>query len=300
MSLILIRTALADCMGVLYILAASRILDMRSNRLFFTWEAVCFAFDAYLYVFETEKNMLHTIGSVTAYLLLPAIMSTNPMRTRIPRITLLYSVVMLTELLGTSIYSILNHGVTAPEPLTEDNAFSSITVYLILIFTVGIILEAVVSAFRRLDGARDLSFEMPTAALLLVSALMTTSSYMRLMYPKTGLGPTAFASLIYCWVSLLAIYLIFWTARREAKAQREMAEHAIAARRVKHTRREVEGMAWRAEGMSSLRHDLANQVRDIAKLAEGGETDEASRRLSKLSVQVQVISGKAQTASTQE
>ena len=291
MLLILIRTALTGCMSVLYFLAAVRVLGMRSDKLFFFSEAICFAINTYIYITEPEMIILPMVGLLTAHLFLPIVMSIDPLRVRITRITLLYSVVLSTEMLGNSIYSILNHGVMVPGTINTDNAISVITVYLILIFTVGFLLEAAVSVFRRLDGTSDLSFEMPTAVLFLVSVLMTTSSYIRMMYPKTGLGPTAFASLIYCWITLLAICLIFWTARREAETQRELAEHAIAARRVRHTRREVEGMAWRAEGMSSLRHDLANQVRDIARLAEEGETVEAGRRLSKICEVTRVLSG---------
>lgn len=92
-----------------------------------------------------------------------------------------------------------------------------------------------------------------------------------------------------CWLGLIGCSVILAIVKREAASQREAAETALAARRIKHTRDEVEPLALRAKGMSSLRHARANDIRAAQRLAEAGSVAEANHRLLSLQEQAHIL-----------
>ena len=92
-----------------------------------------------------------------------------------------------------------------------------------------------------------------------------------------------------CWLGLIGCSVILAIVRREAASQREAAETALAARRIKHTLDEVKSLALRAKGMSSLRHALANDIRAVRRLAEAGSVAEANQRLLRLQEQAHIL-----------
>ena len=292
MEYVAIQVLLSACIEIVYLRAVVRTMHLRSNRIYL---AIMFA-DFLIGTTLKELDILHTLNSIigfTAYFVVPVFLSSDKMITRIMQASSLYFVLLITDLFGGAFFTLIGGGTVIPDYLGADNISLVVTTYLVIFSLNVLIFGALIARSEHASKEDQPPLEYPAVILIPASMALYHISLSRSVdITNSGLLPGNLLPLVAsCCISLLTIYLILWTARRESETQRELAEHAIAARRVRHTRREVEGMTWRAEGMSSLRHDLANQVRDIARLAEAGETAEAGRRLSKLSGQARVLSG---------
>ena len=292
MEYVAIQVLLSACIEIVYLRAVVRTMHLRSNRIYL---AIMFA-DFLIGTTLKELDILHTLNSIigfTAYFVVPVFLSSDKMITRIMQASSLYLVLLITDLFGGAFFTLIGGGTVIPDYIGADNISLVVTTYLVIFSLNVLIFGALIARSEHASKEDQPSLEYPAVILIPASMAIYHISLSRSV-DITNSGPlprNLLPLVISNCISLLAIYLILWVARREAETQRELAEHTIAARRVRHTRREVEGMAWRAEGMSSLRHDLANQVRDIARLAEEGDAAEASRRLSKLSGQARVLSG---------
>ena len=70
-------------------------------------------------------------------------------------------------------------------------------------------------------------------------------------------------------------YAMLGVARRNAQAQRVVAERAAMARQLKHLRTQIDAMTRSSVSVRLLRHDLANQVRVVRQLATKGSVEDA-------------------------
>ena len=164
---------------------------------------------------------------------------------------------------------------------------SVVTIYLLLIISSVIIYETTLAVFERIDGSY-LSFVLPSAISFVESVACMPLAYYKVIDMEDGCM-TQTLVLASCWLGLIGCAVILAIVRREAASQREAAETALAARRIKHTRDEVESLALRAKGMSSLRHALANDIRAVRRLAEAGSVAEANQRLLRLQEQAHIL-----------
>ena len=295
MEYVAIQVLLTACIEIVYLRAVIRIMRLRSNRIYLAVMFADFLISIALKILDILPVLNSMLGLIS-FFVVPVLLSVGNLRTRIVQATLLYLLLALTDLLGGVIYASLGSSTVVLDHVGPDNISLVITTYLVITCINILTFGAIIVLAERANDDGQPYLESPATVLLPAGVALYHAYITRAIdigdpdVPLMSILPL----LACCWISLLTIYLVLWAARREAEAQREMAEHTIAARRVRHTRHEVEGMAWRAEGMSSLRHELANQLRDIAKFAEAGEAAEAGRRLAKLSEQAQVISGRSQ------
>lgn len=288
MPYIMIRVALSAWMEIIYIRIVARMLTMHSKAAFYAIECLLFAVDSSLYSLQMPVMLRMSFG-IVSFLVVPIVMSAGRLTTRIARVLLLYFAVMLSELLGGTMYAFLSKGNAVPDVVNAQNLTSVVSVYLILILTETLLFEMSAAICDRIDAADGQPFEAHVALLVLVSLLFFTLSYARLSQIGANTLRATLASVAYCWLSLLVTSLIILSWKHEAESRRKMTERALSLRKVKHTRSEVASMARRACGMLSLRHALANQIRSIRTLAEAGNTDGAAQRIRDLKTQAQVL-----------
>lgn len=288
---IIIHTILTLMMEVIITTALILSLEIRSKALFFAIRITEIAITKPLMML----GMIGTAGRIALVipfdLCLPILMSSGGFRMRVTRTVVLYLGVIFTELVGTSIYGVITGGAESPTAIGPDNFANQVLIYLILLFVAIGINGLIITAFRRFDGL-DTSSSLPTVGLLLSTFLPHMIIYGRFL-SYSGNDPRQYVFVVaYCWLVFIGSCVILAIAGREAASRREAAEAALVARKTKHTLDEVKALAIRAEGMNSLRHALANDVRTVHRLAGMGDIEEADRHLMNLQEKARVLNGR--------
>ena len=284
-----IQIALMVCTNLTSCYTLTRILTFRSKRLFVALYLLQLAFGVVI----RELGVLLGIRSAIVVLLeflLPIVMSIDGWRISFVRTLLVNIIVILNELFASTLYAFITHEQMVPTEVGPDNIWSVVLVYAIIISTVLPLFQILVSICNRIDKTDDMGFQAPIIVLLLTSFFQLGLNYVRLNQARVSLAYSV-TSLAYCWTTALIVFLILAMVLREHRARREIAQHAIVARQVKHERIEIETIAQKAGLLYKLRHSLANEMRAIASLAESGHVSEADTRLSELQMQAHTLTG---------
>ena len=269
----------------------ARVLTMRSNAALYAIYAIDFVVNAVLREVGFSPLIRTVVLVLFVRLGIPVLMSTSSLRERLARTTIVELGQFLAEAIGMTVYAFLSGGDTQPSGIGPDNVGDVVFVYLILIVTTAIVYGTMVAVFARIDGRGDSPTGQPSALMLLGSIVSILLVFYKTLDNEAESSPQTLLLVLYCWLALIGSAVVIAVARREAASQREAAEAALTARRVRHTRGEVEALARRAEGMGSLRHALANDARAVRRLAGAGDVAGADRRLLELQGQARVLIG---------
>ncbi|MBQ6523943.1 MAG: hypothetical protein IJI12_04700 [Atopobiaceae bacterium] len=284
----LIRLLLSIIPEVLYQVAVTRLLNMRSKAAYHTIKTT----EHLVVMTLNDLNMLPAsarFGTLVLFnILLPIVLSQGHLAQRILRALALLLVTFLMELFGSAIYiAVFDQAGQGMQAIGHESIPSMAAVYLILTIISVPLYEMTVAVFNRGTKHNETYFRMPTIMLALCAFLVFIFNYIRFL----GSPRIQTFSLGCAWLMLIGACLIFVVARRDAASQREAADAALAARKAKHTVDQVQAMAWRARGLEALRHSLASDVREVPRLAASGQVDDATRKLSGLAEQAHILNG---------
>ena len=284
----LLRLLMGGILEALYQITITRLLPMRHRAAYHTIKTL----DYLIVMTLKDLGLLPTparVGAVILFdLVLPVLLSYGSAPQRILRALLVELDVFLTELLGAAVYiTVFDHSVKNMSTIGQESIPSMATVYLILTLTAAFLFELTVETCNRSSESDESFFSMPTILLILSAFIVFAVDYARFLEDSR----LQFPNLICAWLALGSVYLVFLIARRDAASQREAADSALAARKARHTVMEVQAMTWRAKGLAALRHALANDVREIPRLAGSGQVDQAARELSGLLEQARILNG---------
>lgn len=285
-----IQIALMVCTDLTSCWTLTRILTFRSKRLFVALYVLQLAIGVAIRELGVPLGIRATAAVLLIYFFLPILMSVDGWRISFVRTLLVNTIIILNELFASTLYTIITQEQMVPTDVGPDTIWSVVLVYAIIIATVLPLFQILVSVCNRIDKTDDMSFQAPIIVLLLTSFLQVGINYVRLNQERSSLAYSV-TSLAYCWTTALIAFVILAVALREYRAHKELAQHAITARQVKHERVEIEAVALKAELLYKLRHSLANQMRVIANLAEAGHVDEADMRLAELQKQARTLTG---------
>lgn len=162
MQYMLIRIILSGILQAIYAITMTRALTMRSNTAYYAIVAIFFAADTIMRSVGVASLFRTIIVGPFIWFGLPILLSTDGLRKRIARTTVIVLDTFLTEILASSIYTFIGNGDAVPSEIGPDNVSSVVTIYLLLIIASIIIYEATLAVFERIDGSY-LSFVLPSA-----------------------------------------------------------------------------------------------------------------------------------------
>ena len=284
----LVRLLMGGVVEAFYQITITRILTIRHKAAYHAIKSI----DYIAAMALSDLGMLPTsariVMSVVFSLALPIMMSSGDPRRRILRVLLIEAELFLIESMGTVIYiAFFSKSPDGIQYIGQESIESMLTVYIILSVMAAALFELTVFACNRLDKVDYQGFSMPIIWLIFGAVVLTIITYMRLL----GDARLRLQSHACALLSFVGVFLVFLIAKRDAASQREAADSALAARKARHTVMEVQAMSWRAKGLAALRHTLANDAREIPRLAGSGQADEAACELSNLVEQAHILNG---------
>lgn len=283
-------------LDLLVIRALSRILDMRSTRIYVISSMVCVAFSIVLAEIHAPDAVRILYGMATFGWGLPIGMSRGLLRNRIARTTLVNGGTMACEFVGTTVYQLMT-GQPIPEFgefSTEASAAQILVIYTVIFLFSAFLFEVMIAAFNYSDGNRDTAFQMPLLIALLWSCLLITILEYWLRAVATYSLATSTATFLCSAFAILLGLLSIMLARNDARTRRKITNSIVSVRQIKHVRSEVEASARRSSDMRKLRHDIANQIDVVMELANSGKTEEADKYLETLQKLAHKVSGRSE------
>ena len=290
MEYLALQIVMTACLQAIYVRAVMLALRLRSNAIYMVAAITDFAIATTLKALNIHP-LFNALLGMAFYITAPIILSIGDLKSRIARSCSLYLILNLTDMLGTVVYALMGDITIVFDHIGADNAYAVTATYIVIMLTSGIAFESLLARFERADGDFYTFLSPSVFVIILASFLFFNAYYAKLIdLSHSSLHSESLLILfMFCFVTLVIVYLILWSVRREAEAIREATEHTFVLRKTKHTRSEVEPIARRAEGMRLLRHDLASQYRAIHRLAEEGNRDEATSLLSGLRAKTRVL-----------
>jgi len=274
--------------------ATYKVLRMRSTRLFVILYLVLFCLgfiNRYLPFSEVIRGALSMVTSIAMLLVLPLALSTGSIRSRLIRICLICLGAGVTEYVGGATYGFISEGSFFPSEINRETIGSVITVFSLLIVLSISVNEAIITFCAKFERERDTSIEPPAIVLPLFTFLFLDLLYVRCNVTESRETIVPMLNLA-CSIATLTICAgLIAVARQEAEAARKSTDNAAMARQERHVRGEVEASVRRTVGMSRLRHDLANQVEVVERLAAQGRYADADHYLELLQLQARTLTG---------
>ena len=265
------------------------VIAMRSDLLYYVLHMLCYA-ASWTMRWSGTSDFVRSVTIITlTMVVLPLALSQGRMRARVLRMLLIDMCIVITEPLGSFMYSALTGGSAYPMAVTSDTFGAVSITYAVLILASAVETQLVIVLCRRFDQDQDADLEAPVLALMLGSIGLVTVQLYRFYVPvlSSGYYDTRLISVmvVYCICEFVLSLALVPIARNDAQLKRQIAERAATVRQDKRVRDEVRAATRRSLGMRRLRHDLANQMGVVGELVAQGRADDADRYLAALQTQ---------------
>ena len=277
-----------------FIATMCRVLAMRSKGIYVFAALVAYTLNYFFIGSGISATFRAVSFGLPHSILLPILCSTDPLKTRLSRVTLINLCILAIDFLGLSLLTPIYQHLLPRQGLATD-AVDITSVYILS----GPLLIPFFGAFaaicRRIDRrgqANGIGTRIVAACLLaylpicLFDLALSSSNQQDWGLATLGLLSTLL-SIAFCLATL-------WAAERETQLAREQANRAARLRQERHLRAEVASTIRRSTAIRHLRHDLANQISVVEELAGRGQVTEAQDYLAALCVQAHSISESAQ------
>ena len=292
MSLVAIQIFLSLVVELIFTRAMCMVLDMRSYPLYIALHLGCFCLSYYLSFSGTPQVVRILFINISTNFVLPIALSRGRLRSRLARMAAVNLGTLILEAVGDLLYIFVNPESRITEvSLAGGNNGAICLIYCALIPIAALAEEAVILVCRRAEDSTDTEVELPGILMMTLSFLSYIPLIIRADLTLDSRMGIYIVATTYAVVSLVASLALIAVAREDAKAARLAANRAAIARQERHVRGEVVASVRRTVGMSRLRHDLANQVEVVERLAAQGRYADADHYLELLQAQARELGG---------
>lgn len=261
----------------------SRVLVMRSNRIFFLSSLACILAHQLLMELQSPPALCMLFGMATFGFGLPIMLSEGSVGVRVIRTTLVNLAAVMGEYAGRVLHVLLT-GSSFAEGTSDDQIPAVLATYALVGVIAAILMHIIIVVCERTDYHRDYTIDLPVLFLMLWSSALY--GYLDLVCHDLVIAsiPYALTLFLCCALTLILGIATLSLAHDEARMRRIAANNAASVRQVRHMHAEIESAAQRSLKLRELRHDMANQIEVVLELARKGNSAEADRYLASLQI----------------
>jgi ribosomal protein L29 len=282
----IVRTVFAFCLNLVVWRATARALRIRRKQLYYGIELVLFVFDCVLRAVTLSPVLRLALFWFLQYLIVPIVLGTGPLVSRIIRALLLQLVEMMVELAGTFVYTLVTGEASPPAVFDATNIGPIVVTYSTLIVLAIVLFELVLGWLERGDEGYAAGLELPFAFFLIVAVVFF--HYVYDYHFALGYAPVLQLMIMvvaYVVFTILVSAGLLWAARRDMAARRLLVRHRASKQQLATLKKQLAQGMSRTDALRKLRHDIANQVDVVHELGATGRIQEASAHLERLSTE---------------